>query len=73
VETDALVIVTGGRARADWARVRDGMRTPVIVDGRNLLDPAATRAPSPTGDRASSADSEAASVEAAVAAADGES
>jgi UDPglucose 6-dehydrogenase len=45
-EADAAVIVT------EWpqvgeivsAEVRDSMRTPLIVDGRNFLDPAAARA-----------------------------
>jgi UDPglucose 6-dehydrogenase len=45
-DADAAVIVT------DWPEleslaseeVRDAMRTPLIVDGRNLLDPEAARA-----------------------------
>jgi UDPglucose 6-dehydrogenase len=45
-DADAAVIVTEWpEVKAlDWARVRDVMRTPVIVDGRNLLDPDAARA-----------------------------
>ena len=28
----------------DWARVAASMRTPVLIDGRNLLDPTAMEA-----------------------------
>ena len=43
---DAAVIVTEWAELRDLARdeVRDAMANPLIVDGRNLLDPAATRA-----------------------------
>jgi UDPglucose 6-dehydrogenase len=43
---DAAVIVTEWPELASLAstEVRDAMRTPVIVDGRNVLDPEATRA-----------------------------
>ena len=43
---DAAVIVTEWPELADLAtaEVREAMRTPLIVDGRNLLDPAAVRA-----------------------------
>jgi UDPglucose 6-dehydrogenase len=43
---DAAVIVTEWPELADLAslEVRRAMRTPLIVDGRNMLDPAATRA-----------------------------
>jgi UDPglucose 6-dehydrogenase len=39
---DALVLVTEWEefARLDMARVRRSMRQPVLVDGRNLYDPA---------------------------------
>ncbi|MGE0025868.1 MAG: nucleotide sugar dehydrogenase [Thermoleophilia bacterium] len=39
---DAVVLVTEWRdiVDADWADVRDRMRTPVLIDGRNALDPA---------------------------------
>ncbi len=39
---DAVVLVTEWRqiVEADWADVRDRMRTPVLIDGRNALDPA---------------------------------
>jgi len=45
-DTDAAVIVTEWPELADLAsaEVRDAMRTPVIIDGRNLLDPEAARA-----------------------------
>ncbi len=38
---DAVVLVTEWRdiVEADWADVRDRMRTPVLIDGRNALDP----------------------------------
>ena len=43
---DAAVIVTEWPELADLAsaEVREAMRTPLIVDGRNLLDPEAVRA-----------------------------
>jgi UDPglucose 6-dehydrogenase len=43
---DAAVIVTEWPQLADLARddVREAMRHPLIIDGRNLLDPAAARA-----------------------------
>jgi UDPglucose 6-dehydrogenase len=43
---DAAVIVTEWPelAAIASAEVRDAMRTPVIIDGRNILDPDATRA-----------------------------
>jgi UDPglucose 6-dehydrogenase len=43
---DAAVIVTEWPELRDLASadVREAMRTPLIVDGRNLLDPAAVRA-----------------------------
>ena len=39
---DAAVLVTEWRGilDSDWADVRDRMRTPVLIDGRNALDPA---------------------------------
>lgn len=39
--SDALVLVTEWEefAKLEWARVRKGMRHPVLLDGRNLLDP----------------------------------
>jgi UDPglucose 6-dehydrogenase len=39
---DAAVLVTEWRdiVDADWADVRDRMRSPVLIDGRNALDPA---------------------------------
>ena len=39
---DGVVLVTEWRdiVGADWADVRDRMRTPVLIDGRNALDPA---------------------------------
>jgi len=42
---DAAVIVTEWPALAavDWAAVAPAMRTPVLIDGRNMLDPAAMR------------------------------
>jgi UDPglucose 6-dehydrogenase len=43
---DALVIVTEWKEfrSLDLERVREELRTPVIFDGRNILDPALTRA-----------------------------
>ena len=43
---DAAVIVTEWQQLAGLATAaaRDRMRTPLIIDGRNLLDPAAARA-----------------------------
>jgi UDPglucose 6-dehydrogenase len=45
-DADAAVIVTEWPELADLAtpEVRDAMRVPLIVDGRNILDPAAARA-----------------------------
>jgi UDPglucose 6-dehydrogenase len=45
-DADAAVIVTEWNELATLAspEVREAMRNPLIVDGRNLLDPAATRA-----------------------------
>ena len=42
---DAAVIVTEWPALAavDWAALAPAMRTPVLIDGRNMLDPAAMR------------------------------
>jgi UDPglucose 6-dehydrogenase len=44
-DADAAVIVTEWPELAGLAtaEVREAMRTPLIVDGRNLLDPAAAR------------------------------
>jgi UDPglucose 6-dehydrogenase len=41
-DTDAVVLVTewGEIVDADWSAVRDRLRTPVLIDGRNALDPA---------------------------------
>jgi UDPglucose 6-dehydrogenase len=41
-DADAVVLVTEWDAilEADWAAVRERMRTPVLIDGRNALDPA---------------------------------
>ncbi|MBM3942644.1 MAG: UDP-glucose/GDP-mannose dehydrogenase family protein [SAR202 cluster bacterium] len=43
---DALVILTEWPEylKADLARLRESMAAPIIVDGRNLMDPAAVRA-----------------------------
>jgi UDPglucose 6-dehydrogenase len=43
---DAVVIVTewGEFRQVCSAAVREAMRTPLVVDGRNLLDPAQARA-----------------------------
>ena len=43
---DAVVIVTEWPqlADVDWAAVGETMRTRVLIDGRNMLDPAALRA-----------------------------
>ncbi len=40
-EADAVVLVTEWKAivDADWSVVRDRMRTPILIDGRNALDP----------------------------------
>jgi UDPglucose 6-dehydrogenase len=42
-DADALVLLTDWPefARADWSRVRELMRRPIVVDGRNALDRAA--------------------------------
>jgi UDPglucose 6-dehydrogenase len=58
---DAVVLVTEWPelADVDWASVAAGMRTPVFVDGRNMLDPDAMRAAGFTYDaigRAAAAD-----------------
>jgi UDPglucose 6-dehydrogenase len=41
VGADALVIATEWNEFKflDWARIRDSMRTPIVFDGRNLLQP----------------------------------
>jgi UDPglucose 6-dehydrogenase len=46
VGADALVVVTEWPqlADVDWAAVAGTMRTPVLIDGRNMLDPVALRA-----------------------------
>jgi UDPglucose 6-dehydrogenase len=46
VGADAVALVTEWAefARLDLSRVRDGMRRPVLVDGRNLYDPGDVRA-----------------------------
>jgi len=43
---DALVIATEWSefGRLDWARIRAAMTTPIVFDGRNLLDPAEMKA-----------------------------
>ncbi len=43
---DALVILSGYREfrDADWLAVRNGMRTPVVLDTRNVCDPAGMHA-----------------------------
>ncbi len=43
---DALVIATEWPefARLDWEKIRDGMSRPLLLDGRNLLDPKMARA-----------------------------
>jgi UDPglucose 6-dehydrogenase len=43
---DALAVVTEWKAfwSADLARIRTGLRTPVIFDGRNIYEPAAVEA-----------------------------
>lgn len=40
-DADALVIATEWRefASLDWVKMRDSMKTPVVFDGRNLLNP----------------------------------
>ena len=45
-DADAAVIVTEWPELASLAseEVREAMRTPLIIDGRNLLDPEAARA-----------------------------
>ena len=42
---DALVIATEWSefGRLDWARIKAAMTTPIVFDGRNLLDPAEMR------------------------------
>ena len=52
---DAAVIVTEWAELQELAsaEVRDAMRTPLIVDGRNLLDPDAARGPQGSSTRAS--------------------
>jgi len=44
-KADAAVLVTEWPefADADWASLRDGMAKPLLVDGRNLLDPESLR------------------------------
>jgi UDPglucose 6-dehydrogenase len=43
---DAVVLVTEWPelADVDWAAVATTMRNPLLIDGRNMLDPAALRA-----------------------------
>ena len=43
---DAVVLVTewSSIVTLDWAAIRAGMRTPVLIDGRNALDPELMRA-----------------------------
>ncbi len=58
---DAVVLVTEWPelADVDWAAIARAMRTPVLVDGRNMLDPEAMRAAGFTYDaigRAAAAD-----------------
>ena len=45
-DADAAVVVTGWDELRDLPRaeIRDAMRTPLIVDGRNVVDPEAARA-----------------------------
>jgi UDPglucose 6-dehydrogenase len=45
-DTDALVVVTEWPEflRLDWAAVKEVMRRPVVIDGRNVLDPELLRA-----------------------------
>src|SRR4051812_36751458 len=45
-DADAAVVVTGWDELRDLARaeIRDAMRTPLIVDGRNVVDPEAAQA-----------------------------
>ena len=45
-EADALLLCTGWNEfkQLDWGRLRTAMRTPVLVDGRNLYDPERLRA-----------------------------
>ena len=54
---DAAVLVTEWRAIVglDWAAAARRMRTPVVIDGRNALDPARDDARSATPSRASGA------------------
>jgi UDPglucose 6-dehydrogenase len=44
-DADALVVVTEWPEflRLDWAAVKEVMRRPVVIDGRNVLDPDALR------------------------------
>jgi UDPglucose 6-dehydrogenase len=44
-EADALMILTEAEAfrRLDWKRIRNSMARPVLLDGRNLLDPSEMR------------------------------
>jgi UDPglucose 6-dehydrogenase len=44
-DADALVVVTEWPEflRLDWAAVKKAMRRPVVIDGRNVLDPDALR------------------------------
>ena len=45
-DADALLILTEWEEfrQLDWKRVRDVMARPLVIDGRNLLDPAAMKA-----------------------------
>jgi len=45
-DADALMIVTDWEEfrRLDWGRIRSLMARPLVLDGRNLLDPAQMKA-----------------------------
>jgi UDPglucose 6-dehydrogenase len=45
-DADAAVLVTEWAAilDADWEAIRDAMATPLLIDGRNALDPDRMRA-----------------------------
>jgi UDPglucose 6-dehydrogenase len=45
-DADALMVVTewGEFRKLDWKRIHDSMARPLLLDGRNLLDPAAMKA-----------------------------
>jgi UDPglucose 6-dehydrogenase len=46
VGADALVVVTEWKEfrSPDFAGIRDGLKSPLVFDGRNLYDPALVRA-----------------------------